>query len=236
MIGWRLRTTIMVSAFALVTACTSVPGGTPQDPATESPSALVTASAPAPGCVLPDLPPETSPDPKGAPGFGGPLKYPPLLSTGTQVPSVTDPSVARLAPMLPRRRPNGLPLQAVILNPDNDVDPADGETNPSVTILYAEGPVAQGDNFIDVVGSGGAMLIETATHGQDASAVKDVLGALATVIKVGSYDAAYVESSTFAGGFRTHSVYWSDGRLDYSLIVNGSGAEAVSSAQSIYCE
>jgi hypothetical protein len=65
--------------------------------------------------------------------------------------------------------------------------------------------------------------------------VKETVGEHATIVRLGDIDAALVESSTWPGDFRSHSLYWSDGRLDFSLMIGGSSEEVVKAAQSLYC-
>jgi hypothetical protein len=183
---------------------------------------------------LPKLPADGPPDGGGSSGYGDPV-FGPILATGTRVDSITESLVSAFAPVLPSRGPNGLQVTGLTFNANNDADASDSELNPTLTVLFTKAPVKVADTFLDVVGGGGAILTETATYGQDAALVKDTLGEFATLLKIGPYDAALVESSPYPGGFRAHSLFWSDGRLDFSLIVNGSSEEVVKSAQSMYC-
>jgi Transposase, Mutator family len=74
------------------------------------------------------------------------------------------------------------------------------------------------------------------TQGNDAQRVFDTIGEHATVIDIGPYKAAITHSSVYPNGMRIYLIYWSDGTLDFGVGVNGSAAEAIETAQSMYCK
>jgi len=160
----------------------------------------------------------------------------PVLGFGTEVDSLADTNVvAVMAPVALPRTPDGLPLQAILFDPNQDADETDEKLDPQIITLYSRAEIQRDDTILDLLGGGGAMFDQIASYGKDAALVKDTIGDHATIIKLGDFDAALVESSTFFGDFRSHALYWSDGRLDFSLIIAGSSEEVVKVGQSLYC-
>ena len=216
---------------SLVAGC-SVPAG-PSEPATDVVPSVSTAS-PIAGCTPPDLPRDTAPDMSEVTGMRTQPIAAPLLASGSQVDGLSDPSLAALRPVLLPTSPDALPVQVMIAVGGSGS--MDGDPLPDELItIYSKSPVSATATAYDVIGQGGAIFIQSMARGQDATAVLDTIGARATIIRVGDHDAAVVESSTLPTGVRSHNVFWSDGRLDYSLRIAGSSQEAVKVAQSIYC-
>jgi hypothetical protein len=220
---------VYVLISALSGACSVSAPNIPAATATQEGSKLSVATD-CPAVQLPiDASLGRSPTPRSYPQF------PRVLSTGTVLTSVDDPSAMALAPLLPTHLPMGLPLEAIVFDPNNDADESDGKLNPTIRLYFSKGSIQPEDTIVDILSSGGAVLTETATFGQDADLVKATIGDAATIIKVASFDAAYVYASPLPGGTRTHNLYWSDGVRDYSLIVSGSGTETVAVADSMFC-
>lgn len=198
-----------------------------------SPTANPVSAPDATGCSVPPLPLENV---TATPGITRGRPQPlPILRLGERLNSLDDPALKALAPVMPKMTPNGQPLQAVIFDPTNDADETDGKLNPAVYLYFSKGPIQEQTTIVDVYAGGGGFLEEVATHGQDATFVKSAVGDSATIIKVGTYDAAFDVSSPWPGGFYTHGLYWSDGVRDFGLVVNGAADEVVKVAQSIYC-
>jgi hypothetical protein len=162
--------------------------------------------------------------------------YPPILGFGTEVDSLADAKVAAvMAPVALPLTPDGLPLQTMLFEPNQDADETDSKLNPQIITLYSKGEIQRDDTILDLLGGGGAIFDQIASYGKDAALVKDTIGDHATIIKLGELDAALVESTTWPGDFRSHALYWSDGRLDFTLMIAGSSEEVVKVGQSLYC-
>jgi hypothetical protein len=116
---------------------------------------------------------------------------------------------------------------------DDVIDPVPPEER--LLTIYADAELVPDATLEDVFLAGGAVLSQEPARGQDARAVGETVGDAATMVRVGPFDGAVVESSTFAGGYRTRAVYWSDGRLDLSLQVASTSGEAVRAVQALYC-
>lgn len=230
-----MRRLIAAAAVILATASCSVSSSAATAPRTGGPDATLAAAATTPGCTLPNLSIDlTDAKDDGAPYAGRTVpRYPPILSTGRSVTSVAGSDLASADLKLPSHLPNGLPLVALV---SHGGVVAGAESDPaSVGAYYSSAPIKQTDTFLDVIGHSGAIFIASSTTGTGAQRVVDTVGQRANVIQVGPYQAALTHSSTYPNGVRTYNLYWSDGTLDYSLIVNGSAAEAIQTAQSLYC-
>jgi hypothetical protein len=56
-----------------------------------------------------------------------------------------------------------------------------------------------------------------------------------TPVKVGSFDGALTWADPDANGVRTHNLYWSDGKFNYSLIVNRSADATLALGRGLVC-
>ena len=146
------------------------------------------------------------------------------LRTGWQaVASVSDSALAGSGLVLPAYAPMGLPVALVLSRPG------------AVSVLYGSDALPADATVLDLLAQPGAQLTVTRGGGNDAQRVIDTVGSAASLIWVGPYRAAIVHSSTLPNGIRDFGSYWSDGTLDFALAVNASAAEAIRTAQSIYC-
>lgn len=230
---------------ALVTAsCTGVASGASPFTGAALPSVEATTPAPAEattstasGCTLPSLPfdvTDASDDGGTYQGATTPVD-PPILSLGTQVASVSDSALGASAGLsMPTYLPMGLPISGIVSHVGRTVGT---ESDPSeVRVYYASGSIGAKDTFLSILGRPGAVLDVAQSRGNDAQRVVDAIGKYASVIDVGPYKAAVTHSSTFPNGMQIYGVYWSDGTLDFFVGVNGSAAETIRTAQSIYCK
>lgn len=204
----------------------------PPTAAPASPKGSETAAALVPGCTLPALPFDVYDANDDGGKYGGteiPINVP-VTQGGRVVPSLSDSALGGYGLALPAHAPMGLPVAAILSRAGRTVG---SESDPaSVSIYYTDGPVG---TWLDILGQPGAALTIGQTEGNDAQRVVDTIGKYATVIDVGPYKAAITHSSTYPNGMRIYALYWSDGTLDYALGVNASAAEAIQTAQSIYC-
>lgn len=230
-----IRTWLFLPAI-LAIGCTAVPGAStrPEPSADGAPPGAATVAA-GPGCFVPEIPGDTPGDHAEVVGRYGSPTYPPILQIGTKVESLADAKLSAMAPIALTRTPDGLPAQAILFTEKLDADETDGKLNPQVTTVFSKTEVGPNETIVDVLRHGGAIFQQTVSYGQDSGLVRETVGEHATIVKVGDIDAALVESSTWPGDFRSHGLYWSDGRLDFSLIIGGSSEEAVKVAQSLYC-
>jgi len=204
----------------------------PPMPATASPTGSASAAALPPGCTLPTLPFDLYDANDDGGAYGGKDSPPslPLTLGGTIVRSLSDSSLGGYGVALPAHAPMGLPVALILSRAGRTVG---SESDPaSVSVYYTNGPFG---TLSDVLGGPGSALTIGQTEGNDAQRVVDAIGKYATVIDVGPYKAALTHSSTLPSGIRIYAVYWSDGTLDFSVAVNASAAEAIKTAQSIYC-
>lgn len=238
------RALVLASTTAIVLAsCSSVASGVSPSMETgaptvaaPSPAAAVPAASAASGCTLPALPFDANDANDDGGTYSGRTAAvePPVLSSGTQVASVSDSALAAAGLSLPTYAPMGLPVAAIVSHTGRTVGT---ESDPSeVRVYYAKGSIGTKDTFLDILSRPGADLAVSQTQGNDAQRVVDTIGQAATVIEVGPYRAAITHSSTFPNGMRIYGIFWSDGTLDFSVGVNGSAAEAIKTARSMYCK
>lgn len=200
--------------------------------ASDPPRAATVAS----GCSLPSLGFDLSVANDDAAKYAGrsvPV-YPQILSTGVQISSADAAGLSVKPPRLPQHQPAGLPLQALTWQ-EGEAPGAASATPATLTAYYSAKPIGPQDTFLDVVAAPGVVLTMAEATGIDADRVLQTVGDRADIIDVGPYKAALTHSSTYANGVRTFNLYWSDGAVDYGLVVNSSAKEAIETAQSIYC-
>ena len=203
-------------------ACVSHAGGS--SGAAVSTAAVSTAGASsALGCALPTLPFDINDANDDGEPYGGktmPIEVP-LWTWGSEAVSLDQVTLAGARPADPSRGPKGLSVQAVLTTSD-----ASGGVI-EVRTYYAEASIGQGESERAVMRNGGAVLEQQVARGKDAASVRNELGDLATLVRVGSFDAALVHSSPMPGDYRYYGLWWSDGRIDFHLSVNGSARDAI---------
>lgn len=237
----RTVSIFVVATFAIATGCVADPSSPssskpgPAAPASESSPTAEAAGAPGSlpaGCSLPDLGVDLADeDDDGEPygGYSTPIAWP-ILRTGRQVASIANADIDGLAPVVPKLAPRGLSAQAVVVHDGSEGAPS------SIASYYSSKPITETTTSRDVFVSGGATFVQEESTGKDAALVVEAIGDRATVIRVGDYDAAITHGTTMPGtSIRTWAIYWSDGKSDFALIVNGSAKDAIEAAQSIYC-
>jgi hypothetical protein len=226
----RSQVRIMGAALLLVAACVAPPAGAIK-PSVESGSPVQVASSTAAGCTLPTLDFNIDDTNDDSVKYGGKTNPPelPIWTWGTKISSISDITLAGKTPPAPTHGPNNLPVRAVLASSDSP-----GEIT-EVRTYYVDGVIGPAESERSLLVRGGAVLTEQTTRGLDAARIQRDLGEDATPIKIGPYDAALVHSSPMPGDFRAFGVWWSDGQIDYHLLVNGSAREAIASAQSMFC-
>jgi hypothetical protein len=179
---------------------------------------------------MPDLPKEQAPDEGELAAQRSQPRYPPLLSAGSTVSGTDADDVRYLDAKAPPAAPDGFETVTTIYNASKP-GAADGE----LITVYTADRLAEGDTFLDVIGAGGAIFIQRPTIGNDAALVKETIGDAATLVPLGDLTAAVAESTTRPGNLRSYGMYWSDGKLDYSIESGGGFEEVVRLGQSLYC-
>ncbi len=230
-----LATIVVASCTGVASSASPVAGTAAPTLSAASPMTAAPAPSTASGCTLPSLPFDVNDaNDDGGTYQGGttPVDVP-VLSLGTQVTSVSGSAFADAGLSLPASLPMGLPVAAITSRAGRTVG---SESDPSeMRVYYAKGSIGANDTFLSILGRPGADFTVSQTQGNDAQRVIDTIGSHATIIDVGPYKAAITHSSTYPNGMRIYLIYWSDGKLDFSLGVNGSAAEAIKTAQSVYC-
>lgn len=101
---------------------------------------------------------------------------------------------------------------------------------------FASERISATTTFESFMATGG---IELDSEPQGAQSVADIVaesaGERAIRVDIGPYSAALTWADPLANGVRTHDLYWSDGRTDFSLISVVSAAEVVNMARSLVC-
>ena len=88
----------------------------------------------------------------------------------------------------------------------------------------------------DFWATGGIVLGQRPGTGHDAESVVADVGGRAVVVLIGPHPAALVHADPVdVDGTRTYNLYWSDGRLDLSLIGNAQPETIIELARTLYC-
>lgn len=174
------------------------------------------------GPSAPDLGPRT-----GDPGnpFGASIPHP-IRETGRAV-SEDQAAQAFESFIEPKRLPDGLALQAILL-PEVESE--------VVRLYYAEKPLDEQVALEDWLASRVGVVEERAARGGTADVAMETMQGRGTLVRVGSYDAAIVLSTPISSGVKTTNLYWSDGTRDWTIIANLEPSETLDLARSIYCD
>ena len=167
------------------------------------------------------------------PTLGGP-PFRPIVTFGTSLDLSGARSVrgAGADPLLPRNLPPDLTLR-VALGSD---EAALGMGYEVVQLFYADSAVDGSTTFEDLIRSRAVRFIAHRAEGDDAATVRSTIKDRAALVRIGPFDGAVVHSDPI-GAFRvrTWDVYWSDGRLDYSVESTVEPDELARLTQSLYC-
>lgn len=219
----------------LVVGCVAGQGAAQPNSTTAPPSSLSAsvASAAVGGCALPNVSfdlTDTSDDVGSGIGAIGV----PARSFGK---AISEPSAAVElgVPVVTPRLPSGMTVRLTTFTAGGNGGKETGGSPAYVAMYLSPVPIAENDSLYDIFTYGGGQIIEAEASGQDAALVRNTIGDLATIIRVGDYDAALTHSDPYPGGSRTWALYWSDGKLDYTINMNTSAAVVIATAQSIYC-
>ena len=235
--GRKGRSSILLLIPVIVTfGCTRLPAAGATGAGRAESQAVVTPVAETrAGCIPPTLPADRPPSHDEVAGVRGWPIWPPMLVAGTRVDSIADPALKALAPLDLPVAPDGLPVQARLFDAGSDGHETDAKAAQQLMTVYSKSAVTTDQSIVDVLREGGAVFGQTTSQGQDAAFVVETIGDKAQIVRIGDLDAALVESTTMPGDFRTHALYWSDGRRDYWLKIAGSSEEVVRVGQALYC-
>jgi hypothetical protein len=103
---------------------------------------------------------------------------------------------------------------------------------------YSLGAVADRETIVDLMASGGAMVLERPTTGVDiASRASAVLGDAATTVPVGSSLAVMNHGDEWAHGVRPYYLFWSDRGSDWTVVAGfADPAKVIDLARSLACQ
>lgn len=181
---------------------------------------------PAPGCGPVELP-ELGPAEAGGPARGFP-RHPLILGSGGEASTEADVERRGFNLRAPAGAPDGLELTLLYVSERSAVD--------EVRMYYAAEPITETMRLPDVIAGRGVLVIQRRSIGHDAALVQSEVGDRATIVKVGSLDAALVWTNPIAGTLRTYNLYWSDGTYDWSVISGlETPEETVALARSMMC-
>lgn len=104
-----------------------------------------------------------------------------------------------------------------------------------VATYFAEEAIAATDPLDTFLATGGLLIAQQpAASGRDAKSVLETVGARATIIAVGTYDAAVVHADPGLDGQRPYHVYWSDGTR-FNFAIAADPLVVIDAARSMYC-
>ena len=153
--------------------------------------------------------------------------YPKILDTGT-IASVASIDATGFDLRVPAMQLDGASIRTVIREDEGD--------HFETRIYLTAAPIAKTDALPDILATGGVLLTQRPSIGNDAQAVIKDLGKLAYLVHLGSIEAALTWGAPIPKSVRPFGLYWSESGYDLSIISGLATAdETVTLAESIYC-
>jgi hypothetical protein len=112
---------------------------------------------------------------------------------------------------------------------------ASGALADLLIVVYSSSTLDPSATVVDLFAQGGAIVKMEPTTGHDGKLVAGVAGSRASLVSVSEFEAALIQSDEIAPGLRQWGIYWSDGKIDYSIESSGSAHDVVVAARAMMC-
>jgi len=195
------------------------------------------AGAPDPdqaGCEGFTLPPGFADLVYDGPTFGRP-PFRPIVTFGTSL-DLSGARFVRVAgadALLPQDLPADVTLRVALGGDEGAL----GTGYEVVQLFYGDSAVDESTTFEDLIRGRAIRFVVHRAEGDDAATVKSTIKDRAALVRIGPHDGAVVHSDPIGAlRVRTWDVYWSDGRLDYSVESTVEPDELARLTQSLYCQ